>query len=536
MATRKSRILGPNGEPIETSILTEEVGEATLTGIRSVWDRTPIAGNLSPSLLANLLIEADQNAPRNYLTLAEEMEEREPHYASVLSTRKNAVAGLDIGVEEGSDDAQGKKHADAVKEIVRAPEFVDMLMDLLDALGKGYSAVDIIWHRGAEWRPERYEWRDPRFFIFDYETMRELRLLTDDQIMGVPLPAYKFLIHMPKRKTGLPIRGGLARLAAASYLCKAYTLTDWMAFAEVFGMPLRVGRYGAGATQEEINTLITAVANIGSDAAAILPEGMKIEFEKGNSEGGRGGGEKLFEGLADWLDRQTSKAVLGQTLTTDALSTGLGSNVASVHDEVRDDILRHDKRQLENTLNRDLIKPYIDLNYGPQKVYPRVQLQIFDSVDVKALSAAVATLVPFGLRVSQDELRDKIGLRDPAKDEEVLRPAASGAAPAPGLDNAPNAQQIHQVQPNPTNAPDADDIDDMAASGASDWEPMMSPLVEKIETLAAQVAANGGGREEFIAGLGELFQDMDEAEMAQAFAAANFKARALGDANDDPAV
>jgi len=139
-------------------------------------------------------------------------------------------------------------------------------------------------------------------------------------------------------------------------------------------------------------------------------------------------------------------------------------------------------------------------------------------------------------RELSDELRDKIGLRDPAKDEEVLRPAASGAAPAPGLDNAPNAQQIRQVQPNPTNAPDADDIDDMAASGASDWEPMMSPLVEKIETLAAQVAANGGGREEFIAGLGELFQDMDEAEMAEAFAAANFKARALGDANDDPAV
>lgn len=536
MAKRQSKIVAPDGRPIEVDVLTEEMGSAELTGIRSVWDHMPIAGNLSPTLLANLMTEAQQNAPRNYLTLAEEMEERDPHYASVLSNRKNAVTGLEIGVEEASEDATGKKHADAVRELGRDPVFPDMITDLLDSLGKGYSAVDIVWHRGSEWWPERYEWRDPRFFIFDYTTMRSLRLLTDDQIMGIPLPPYKFLVHTPRIKTGLPVRGGLARLVAAFYMCKAFTLTDWMAFAEVFGMPLRVGRYGRGATQDEINTLITAVANIGTDAAAILPEGMQIEFEKGNSEGAKGGGEKLFQGMADWFDRQVSKAVLGQTLTTDALSTGLGSNVASVHDEVRSDIMMHDKRQVEHTLNRDLVKPFIDLNYGPQDSYPRVRLQVFNPVDVKALASGVSMLVPLGLRVSQDELRDKMGLRDPGPKEEVLSGPAT-AAPTPAAAPALNDRRaLNDSAPNPHGVPENDDIDHLADDAAADWEPRMRPFIEQIEQLAEEVAAQHGTIKDMIARLPELFDSMDEDQLAEAVATMNLKARALGDATDNPAA
>ena len=40
----------------------------------------------------------------DYLTLAEEIEERNLHYGSVLATRKLAVAGRDATVEAASDD------------------------------------------------------------------------------------------------------------------------------------------------------------------------------------------------------------------------------------------------------------------------------------------------------------------------------------------------------------------------------------------------------------------------------------------------
>lgn len=536
----KSRLVDRYGNPIELNVLTESIGRPTLTGIRSVWAQTPIAGNLTPTRLAQILIDADTNEPRYYLTLAEEMEEREPHYASVLGTRKRAISGLPVSVEAASDDAGDVKLADAVRELTRAPAFGDMVDDALDALGKGYSAVEIMWNRGAQWTIDRYERIDPRFFRFDMETLSQLRLLDDEHIMGTPLPPYKFIVHKPKLKSGLPVRGGLARLASAAYLCKAFTLTDWMAFAEVFGMPLRLGRYGPNPTQEDINTLITAVANIGTDAAAILPDSMRIEFQEAAKASG---GDKLFLALADWLDRQTSKAVLGQTSTSDAQSVGLGSNTASVHDEVRGDILASDARQLENTLNRDLVRPYIDLNYGPQKAYPRVCLPIVEPEDLALLADALQKLVPLGLRVGVSTVRDKFGLPDPDDDEDVLKPAATPAAPAaaappPAANSAASVraaiaagvrQALNAAQ---AKVPTADDIDALADAALADWEPLIGPLVDPIQ----QLAENAATPEEFKAGLAKLIEQTDAGALIQSIATATFKARGLGDATDNPAA
>lgn len=518
----KSRILGPDGQPLELAVLQEEIARPNVTGIRSVWGYAPIAGSLTPTRLAQILTDAVEDWPRDYLTLAEEMEERDWHYSAVLGTRKRAVSGLSITVEAASDSANDKKLADAVRELLRAAEFGDMVDDCMDALGKGYSAVELVWDRsGKEWQP-CYAWRDPRFFRFDYATQSELLLLDDEHIMGKPLPPYKFITHRPRLKSGLTIRGGLARLAAAAYMCKSYTLTDWLAFAEVFGMPLRIGRYSPGATQSDINTLITAVANIGTDAAAILPKSMDIQFEQLAKTSD--GGDKVFMGLADWLDRQVSKAVLGQTATTDAISTGLGSNTASVHNEVRTDIQIADGRQLSNTLNRDLVRPFVDLNYGPQAKYPRIKIEVIEPEDIAGLADALSKLVPLGLRVGASTIRDKLGLPDPDDDEEMLQAALPAATTPPAEASAMNRAQrtTAVVQP--------DDVDELTGDALGDWHPLMDPLVDPVRQLAESTESE----DEFIAGLAELMRTMNPAELMRSLAAQAFKARALGDSTDNP--
>jgi len=67
----------------------------------------------------------------------------------------------------------------------------------------------------------------PNAFRFDRDTGRELRLLDPaDLVNGIALAPYKFIVHTPKIRSGLPIRGGLARLAAVAYMCKAWTWRD----------------------------------------------------------------------------------------------------------------------------------------------------------------------------------------------------------------------------------------------------------------------------------------------------------------------
>lgn len=415
------------GRPVQKNVLAQEIARPSMTGVRSIWNHGAVTGGLTPQRLAALLKRSAEGEADDYLTLAEEMEEKDPHYASVLGTRKRAVARLPIVIEAASDSPLDIKLADEVRALFKRRGTKGMFEEQLDALGKGYSVNEIMWDKSTSpWQPARYEWRDPRFFQFDRETLRELRLKDEADLMnGLPLPAYKFMVHTPRLKCGIPLRGGLARLAAWTYIFKNYTVKDWLAFCEVFGMPLRLGKYRPGETEDNINILKSAVANLGSDAAAVIPEGMMIEFIE-NSKGT--GGEGLFERLANWLDKQMSKAILGQTMTAD---DGSSQAQAKVHDEVREDIRDADAEQLAETLERDLVIPYICLNHGPQKAYPAVYLREPGQTDITIMSDALGILVPLGLKVEASEVRDRLGFSDPAKDAECLGAPAAVQPPVP---------------------------------------------------------------------------------------------------------
>ncbi len=430
--------------PVKRQDLTSEHAAPSLTGVRTVWDDT-VASGLTPARLASLLRNAAAGDAHDYLTLAEEMEERDLHYACELGKRKLAVSRLPITVESASDDKRDKDLAEEVRLLVRRPGFRALLKDLLDGLGKGYSSVEIIWDRSASlWQPGSYEHRDPRFFQFDRVSRRELRLRDEADLMdGLPLAPYKFIVHVPHLKTGLPIRGGLARLAAWAWMCKNYSIKDWMAFAEVFGMPLRIGKYKPSASSDDINVLKMAVANLGADAAAVIPESMMIELVERSVSGG---GVTVYQILADWFDTQVSRGILGQSATTSGTPGKLGNEQAQ--SQVRDDIRDDDAEQLADTINRDLIHPFIDLNFGPQENYPQLVLRAVQKEDVAAISESLAKLVPLGLRVEQSVVRDRLGWPDPADGAECLEdktggePGAEGGKKAAAKGQALNRQDM----------------------------------------------------------------------------------------------
>ena len=230
--------------------LSEEVSGPDAIGIRQGWNASEVASTLDPSRLATLIQGAKAGNIQDYLTLAEEMEERDLHYRSVLGTRKLSIVGLDAVVDPGDDSGPAHEMAESVKRnIIDRPEFAELVTNALDALGKGFSVNEIIWDtEGIPWRPARYEWRDPRWFEYDTETGR--KLLLREGADKVELPKYKFVKHEPLLKSGLPIRGGIALPAAYYHLIKSFDVAGWAAFVEVFGYPIRVGKYGKERKQE----------------------------------------------------------------------------------------------------------------------------------------------------------------------------------------------------------------------------------------------------------------------------------------------
>ena len=211
-----------------------------------------------------------------------------------------------------------------VRDWLKRDELADELFDMLDCIGKGYSFTEIVWDSSeGQWRPARLEWRDPRWFRFD-RTGLATPLMLDDVGQETPLEPFKFIFAAVKAKSGIALRSGLARAAAWAWMFKAFTQRDWAIFTQTYGQPLRLGKYGPGASEAEKATLFRAVANIAGDCAAIIPESMVIDFVETKSVGATA---DLYKQRADWLDQQISKAVLGQTATTDAVTGGLGSPV-----------------------------------------------------------------------------------------------------------------------------------------------------------------------------------------------------------------
>ncbi len=471
-------LIGDYGEPVDTAVLTEEIAGPTVTGVR-----TPIAGHpaqgLTPQRLASILLEAETGEPMRYLELAEEMEEKDLHYVSVLGTRKRQVAQLDITVNAASDAAEDVKNAELVQAFVDREALEDELVDILDAVGKGFSATEVIWDMSErQWVPARLEWRDPRWFTFDRTDLSTLMLRGDDG-QPVPLPGYKFIVHQHKAKSGLPIRGGIARAAAWAYLFKNYNMKDWVAFAEVYGQPIRVGKYHPSATPEEKAVLLRAVRNIGSDAAAIIPQGMEIEFVR--AEAARETGQ-LYKDLADWLDQQVSKAVLGQTTTTDAISGGHA--VSKEHNEVRRDIERSDAKQLAAVLNRCIVRPIVDLNRGPQKAYPWITIERPEQADIVRTAEALSKLVPVGLKIGQRQVLKKIGFDEPEDDDELL---GMQAVPQPALGRA----RARTAPARPSDP--ADDIaDQLEALAAPATDAAIDAVRELVETSASMQEISEG--------------------------------------------
>ena len=144
-----------------------------------------------------------------------------------------------------------------------------------------------------------------------------------------------------------------------------------------------------------------------------------IEFVETRQEGSA----ELYQSLLEYLDAQVSKAVLGQTLTTELPREGGSRAAAEVHDSVRRDILSSDAKRLAATLNRDLVRPIVDLNLGPQRIYPQLEIGLPDDADAKTFADIVAELADRGLRISQRAVLERLGLPEPSADEAVLSPS-----------------------------------------------------------------------------------------------------------------
>ena len=495
--------------------LMEQRATPVANSNRDLWSGGLVAG-LTPERLASILDKVRRgDIPAEYLEIAGELEERDAHYRSVLSTRKHAIEGLEMYVQSAGDDKDALAIAEAVTEdIAEHSDIMDLRKNALDALGKGFSVNEIIWNTsGSKWKPETFIFRDPRWFAYNKET----GLLSLRDVYGMelsPLDPYKFIIHEPNLLSGKQITSGLSFTALFYWLVKTYDVTSWAAFADRFGYPVRLGKYGRKATKEDIATLKRAVAAIGSDVGAVIPDSMVIDIIESKTTSGT---SEVYEKIADWSDKQLSKLVLGQTASAEGTPGKLGDS--QDQQAVRQDILKADVRQLEQTLNRDLVIPYVKFNFGRQERYPKLRIKYVEPKNVQLIVDSVTKLVPLGLKVKSQEMNTLLGLSNPEKDDEVLTVPSSL-----GFDM--NSQNKSGIALNASEvSPDEIELDD-SESGLIEITDDIAEVIEKAADKAVDFKS-------FETELEKLVSGWDAEKIARTMAIAFFKARAQGDNDFD---
>ena len=133
--SRTSRILGPDGQPLQLPDL-DEPQTARLAHLQRELQSHPTRG-LTPSKLARILDAAETGDMTAQFELFEDMEEKDGHIAAEMGKRRRAcVLDWDVVPPEGADAAEKKIAAQLGELLMEVPDFEDMVFDLTDAIGK----------------------------------------------------------------------------------------------------------------------------------------------------------------------------------------------------------------------------------------------------------------------------------------------------------------------------------------------------------------------------------------------------------------
>lgn len=500
---------------------------ARLGWVPREWAEHPSRG-LTPQRLHRILEDAEQGNMVAQSDLFTDMEEKDGHIMSEMAKRRRVILTLEWDVHEPPNATSEEKRETAIiRELLSGLEaFDDFLLDSMDAVGHGFAAIEVEWHRVGEYTLQRaFHHRSQRWFQTLPHDGNALRL-RDGSAHGQALWPFGWVIHRHKARSGYLTRAGLHRTLAWPYLFKNYSVRDLAEFLEIYGLPLRVGKYPAGTTDREKATLLAAVAGIGHNAAGIIPDSMLIEFENAAQ-----GTQEPFEAMIAWCERTQSKIILGGTLTSQADGKSSTNALGNVHNEVRHDLLVSDARQLAATVNQYVVGPIRALNMagaaGRRPPEFRFDTRRFD--DLRTLAQALPSLVDAGMQIPVDWAHERANIPLPSAGQAVLVRVAPGVAAPTEL--AAAASQLGAVVAALKGTAGATPAGTPTAIGqtahlAAQAAPTMEGWIAKVRDLVEQAGDLEEVRDGLLALSPEMGIDEYAALLAEALTAAELAGRA----------
>ncbi|HAQ21121.1 MAG TPA: hypothetical protein DCR40_18090 [Prolixibacteraceae bacterium] len=228
-----------------------------------------------------------------------------------------------------------KKEIPEINDLVKTKAFRILLKEIMLAKMWGITVLETSYEKLFD------VFSIPRTHI---NTAKNLIAINEGDETGIPYLDDPFLIAVEGED-----RFGEILATCPYVIYKRGNFGDWAQFAELFGMPFRLGKYDAFDEASRLQ-LIEALDKAGSAAYAAVPKNTDLEYIANNSTGDGA----LYNNLRKACNEEILIAILGQTMTTVQGDKGARS-LGEVHQEVEGGIHADDRIFVETILNTEVL-------------------------------------------------------------------------------------------------------------------------------------------------------------------------------------
>ena len=301
---------------------------------------------------------------------------------------------------------------------------------------------------------------------------------------------------------------------------------EWFArLMERYGSPFPVGKVDS-ANQEAITFLQEAFSLSTKIGGLVVDHDTEVELMEAAVNGGADAHEK-FRGVCN---REISLAIVGQELSSTAKATGMGSGVAQLQGQVRDDIAAFDKLKLAEVLARQLFEQFLFINGIPGRT-PKISWGTVQGEEAQLTGALLQGLALGGLRPTDEALpilSEKFGF--PIERAPVVNAEPSPSPGRPGGKKV-GGNDDHDFPPSDGEGDKTDRVETFSAQRmlAEDigvpvaWLAPVREAMARIEAKVKDKSATDADLLDFLeeaaAKLPELFGKMDKDALARIFEA-----------------
>ena len=310
------------------------------------------------------------------------------HLSGVIAKRMRGVTKIPIEFRRnGVPD-------DEINKQIKSPWFKQLRKDLVMSEFWGFTLVQFYLNEEGD---IRYDLINRKH----YDPIHRKLLKYQGSMDGVPIDDFPDMLFVGSERD----LGIYAELLPA-VLYKRGDMSDWAQFCNIFGMPIREYTYDAG-DEDARRRVIADARRQGANAAYIHPKESELKLvEAGNKTGS----SDLYRAFAEYWDSKMSIRVLGNTLTTDAKSTGTQA-LGSVHKEEEDEMNSDDRDFILDILNYDMRPIFASLGFnveGGEFVYAKK-----DKINPAQQIDIVQKLSSMGLPIDDDYLYETFCVAKP---------------------------------------------------------------------------------------------------------------------------